>query len=170
MKYGAVIHLQLGQISTVVISSAEMTEEIMKTHYIVFASRPLLVAAKIITYECTDIIFSPYGQYWRNLQKNCTSELLSASWVASFRLIREEEVLNLVETIISNDGLAMNLSQKKFSMTYGITTRVAFGKKCKYQDSFIPVVAEKAKLVSSFFVSEFFPSLQFLDVVSGIYL
>ncbi|TYH35040.1 hypothetical protein ES332_D13G166100v1 [Gossypium tomentosum] len=167
-KYGPVMHLQLGQVSTVVISSAEMAEEIMKTHDIVFASRPSLVAAKIITYECTDIVFAPYGKYWRNLRKICTSELLSASRVASFRSIREEEVLNLVKTIKSNDGLAVNLSQKVFSMTYGITARAAFGKKCKYQDSFISVAAEQTKLVSGFFVSEFFPSLQFLDVVSGI--
>ncbi|KHG28615.1 Cytochrome P450 [Gossypium arboreum] len=90
-KHGDFMHLQLGQVSTVVVSSPEMAKEIMKTHDIVFANRPFLVVAKITTYECTDIVFAPYGTYWRNLRKICTSELLSAARVASFRSIREEE-------------------------------------------------------------------------------
>ncbi|TYJ39361.1 hypothetical protein E1A91_A04G064700v1 [Gossypium mustelinum] len=167
-KHGDFMHLQLGQVSTVVVSSPEMAKEIMKTHDIVFANRPFLVVAKITTYECTDIVFAPYGTYWRNLRKICTSELLSAAQVASFRSIREEEVLNLVETIKSNEGLAVNLTEKVFSMSYAITARAAFGKKCKDQEAFISVVAEESKVNSGFFVSEFFPSLKFLDVVSGL--
>ncbi|KAL1175114.1 hypothetical protein V6Z11_A04G066800 [Gossypium hirsutum] len=145
-KYGAIMHLQLGQTSTVVVSSAEMAKEIMKTHDIVFATRPVLASAKILTYGCTDIAFSPYGNYWRNLRKICTSELLNASRVASFQPIREEEVLNLVETIKSNEGSAVNLSHKVFSLSYGITARAAFGKKCKDQEAFISVITEETKI------------------------
>ncbi|KHG19246.1 Cytochrome P450 [Gossypium arboreum] len=144
-KYGAIMHLQLGQTSTVVVSSAEMAKEIMKTHDIVFATRPVLASAKILTYGCTDIAFSPYGNYWRNLRKICTSELLNASRVASFQPIREEEVLNHVETIKSNEGSAVNLSHKVFSLSYGITARAAFGKKCKDQEAFISVITEETK-------------------------
>ncbi|KAK8300160.1 hypothetical protein V6Z12_D05G369300 [Gossypium hirsutum] len=145
-KHGGFMHLQLGQVSTVVVSSPEMAEEIMKTHDIVFANRPFLVVAKMTTYECTDIVFAPYGTYWRNLRKICTSELLSAARVASFRSIREEEVLNLVETIKSNEGLAVNLTEKVFSMSYAITARAAFGKKCKDQEAFISAAAEESKI------------------------
>ncbi|KAK8359003.1 hypothetical protein V6Z12_A04G065200, partial [Gossypium hirsutum] len=97
--------------------------------------------------------------------KICTSELLNATRVASFQSIREEEVLNLVETIKSNEGLAVNLSHKVFSLSYGITARAAFGKKCKDQYAFISIVTEETKVNSGFFVSEFFPSLKFLDTV-----
>ncbi|PPS20288.1 hypothetical protein GOBAR_AA00272 [Gossypium barbadense] len=167
-KYGAIMHLQLGQISTVVVSSAEMAKETMKTHDVVFANRPVLASANIITYGCTDIAFSPYGNYWRNLRKICTLELLNTTRVASFQSIREEEVLNLVETIKSNEGSAVNLSHKVFSLSYGITARAAFGKKCKDQDAFISIVTEETKVNSGFFVSEFFPSLKFLDTVLGL--
>ncbi|KAB1995370.1 hypothetical protein ES319_D13G157000v1 [Gossypium barbadense] len=167
-KHGPIMHLQLGQVSTVVVSSAEMAKEIMKTHDIVFANRPFLVVSMITTYECTDIAFSPYGNYWRHLRKICTEELLSAARVNSFQSIREEEVLNLIETIKSNEVLAVNLSEKVFSMIYGITARAAFGKKCKNQDAFVSVISEESKVNSGFLVSEFFPSLKFLDVVSGL--
>ncbi|KAE8733533.1 Cytochrome P450 71D9 [Hibiscus syriacus] len=168
IKHGPLMHLQLGQVSTVVVSSPEMAKEILKTHDVVFAYRPFLVVAMITTYECTNIAFSPLGNYWRQLRKICNEELLSAARVGSFRSIREEEVLNMVETMKANEGLPVNLSEKVFSATYAITARAAFGKKCKDQGAFISTISEESKVNSGFFISEFFPSLKFLDVVSGL--
>ncbi|KAK5833876.1 hypothetical protein PVK06_017742 [Gossypium arboreum] len=53
-------------------------------------------------------------------------------------------------------------------MSYAITARAAFGKKCKDQEAFISVFTEETKVKSGFFTSEFFPSLKFLDAVSGL--
>ncbi|XVF77118.1 hypothetical protein PTKIN_Ptkin14bG0014900 [Pterospermum kingtungense] len=64
------MHLQLGQVSTVVVSSPEIAKEIMKTHDVIFAYRPFLVVPTITTYGYTDIAFAPYGNYWRKL-RNC---------------------------------------------------------------------------------------------------
>ncbi|XVE50828.1 hypothetical protein DITRI_Ditri01bG0195000 [Diplodiscus trichospermus] len=167
-KYGPILHLQLGEISTVVVSSAEVAEEIMKTHDIIFAYRPFLIVPKITTYDYTDIAFAPYGNYWRQLRKICMSELLSAGRVRSFQSIREEEVLNLIKKVQANDGLPVNLGDKIFSMTYAITARAAFGKKCKDQEAFISAISEYTKINSGFFIGEFFPSLRFLQHVSGL--
>ena len=97
---------------------------------------------KYSTYGYTDIAVAPYGNYWRWLRKICVTELLSAARVHSFLSIREEEVLNLIKTIQANDGLPVDLSEKVFSMTYAITARAAFGKKCKDQEAFISVISE----------------------------
>ncbi|XVF86296.1 hypothetical protein PTKIN_Ptkin18bG0028600 [Pterospermum kingtungense] len=85
------MHLQLGQVSTEVVSSPEIAKEIMKTHDIIFAYRPLLVVLTITTYGYTDIAFALYGNYWRQLQKLCMTKLLSVTRVQSFQSIREEE-------------------------------------------------------------------------------
>ena len=98
----------------------------------------------------------------------CVTELLSAARVHSFQSIREEEVLNLIKTIQANDGLPVNLSDKVFSMTYAITARAAFGKKCKDQEAFISVISEYSKINSGFSIAEFFPSLRVLHFVSGL--
>ncbi|URE05497.1 cytochrome P450 [Musa troglodytarum] len=70
--------LQLGQVDVVVASSREAAKEILKNQIVTFASRPELLAAKIIGYGPTDIAWSPYGPHWTQLHKLCFTELFSA--------------------------------------------------------------------------------------------
>jgi cytochrome P450 len=153
-KYGPLMHLQLGELFIVVVSSAEYAKEIMKTHDVIFASRPLTLTSEIIFYESTDIVFSPYGEYWRQLRKFCTVELLSIKRVQSFRPIREQEINNLVKNIASKEGRVVNLSQQVVSMMFSITSRAVFGKKYIEQDEFISEVREVMQLSSGFYTLE----------------
>ncbi|KAF8409710.1 hypothetical protein HHK36_005789 [Tetracentron sinense] len=168
MKHGPLIHLQLGEISTVVVSSPDVAKEVMKTHDLIFAQRPNLTAASIMSYDSTNIAFSPYGYYWRQLRKICISELLSTKRVQSFRSLREEEVSNLIRSISLTTRSPINLSEKIFSLTYSITSRAAFGKKCKDQEEFISILKEVIKLAGGFDIADVFPSLKLLHVVGGV--
>jgi cytochrome P450 len=104
----------------------------MKTHDVIFASRPQTLSSEIIFYDSTDIAFAPYGEYWRQLRKICTVELLSIKRVQSLWPIREQEMNNLVKKIASEEGRVVNLSQQIVSMMYSVTSMAAFGK--KYMD------------------------------------
>ncbi|WJX37486.1 hypothetical protein P8452_25246 [Trifolium repens] len=107
------MHLQLGEVSTIVVSSPECASEMMKTHDIHFATRPQILATEIMTYNSTSIAFSPYGNYWRQLRKICTSELLSLKRVNSYHPIREEVLSNLVKWIASENGSPINLTEAR---------------------------------------------------------
>ncbi|XP_021833918.1 premnaspirodiene oxygenase-like isoform X2 [Prunus avium] len=167
--YGPLMHLQLGEVSAVVVSAPETAKEIMRTHDSIFSYRPLLLAPDIISYGGSGIAFAPYGDYWRQMRKICGSVLLNSKRVDSFQSIRDEEVSDLLKFISSNIGLPINLGEKIFSMTYGITARVAFGNKCKdqVQEELITAVREGAEATGGFEVADVFPSTKILQVISG---
>jgi len=167
LKYGPLMHLQLGEVSTIVISSPECAKEVMKTHDINFATRPKLLASEILSYNSTDIAFAPYGNYWRQLRKICTLELLSLKRVNSYQPIREEELSNLVKRIDSEKGSPINLTEAVLSSIHTIASRAAFGKKCKDQEKFISVIKKTSNISSGFYIGDFFPST-WLQLLSGL--
>lgn len=101
-KHGPIMHLRLGSVPTVVVSSAEVAELVLKTHDLVFAGRPRNQASKYLCYDQRDIVFAPYGPYWRNMRKLCTQELLSNVKVNQFRCMRKAEIENLVCSLRRN--------------------------------------------------------------------
>lgn len=165
-KHGPVMHLQLGELSSVIISSPEAAQEVLKTHDLNFASRPYLPAASILFYDFTDIGFAPYGDYWRQLRKICTLELLSAKRVQSFRAIREEEVSNFIASISPKAGSPINLRKLLRALTSNVTARAAFGAKCKDQEAFSQVVQEAVQIVGGFSLADAFPSIKLLQLLS----
>ncbi|XWS09698.1 hypothetical protein CRYUN_Cryun39dG0011500 [Craigia yunnanensis] len=162
------MHLQLGEVPTIVVSSAEIAKEVMKTNDIIFSHRPYVLAFEVMEYNHKAIIFTPYGNYWRQMRKICTMELLSPNRVQSFQSIREEEVSDLIKSIYLKEGSPINLSENIFSLSYGITARAAFGKKRKDQEEFIRVVSETVKLAGAFCLPDMYPSREVLKKISGM--
>ncbi|XP_027127127.2 tabersonine 16-hydroxylase 2-like [Coffea arabica] len=167
-KYGPLMHLQLGEVSTVVVSSADVAKDFLNKYDTIFANRPTLLTSTILFYNNTHISFSPYGDYWRQLRKTYTMELLSARRVQTFRSIREDEVLNMIKSISSEEGSVVNFTTKLYSLTLSITARAAFGKRSKYHDEFLSLMNEVVILLSGFNVVDMYPSFKILERITGI--
>lgn len=168
-KYGPLMQLQMGEISMIVISSPEMAKEVMKTHDLTFAQRPEFLAFKIL-YEKTGmpIALAPYGEYWRQMRKLCLLELLSNKRVQSFSHIREDEIVNVIQSIRSSGSSPVNLSTMLSSFTSTVTCRAAFGNRFEKQDVFVSLNEQIVKLSGGFAFSEAFPSLSFIHVITGM--
>jgi len=123
--YGPIMHLRLGEVSTVVVSSAEGAREVLKTYDIHLANRPSLMAGKILLYNSSGMAFAPYGEQWRQLKKIATLELFTAKRIQSFREIKEEEVSKFINSIAleAASSSLVNLSDKLFSLIFNITSR-----------------------------------------------
>ncbi|XP_057792633.1 salviol synthase-like [Salvia miltiorrhiza] len=167
-KFGPIMGLQLGELSVVVISSADAAKQIMKTHDVNFASRPPIMAAEIISYGCTSITFSPYGEYWRQLRKICTLELLSAKRVESFRSLREEVFVDLSRRFASMEGSEVNFSKEFGTATYAVIGMAAVGDEKQQHASLHHNVEEMSDLSAGFDVAELFPSIKLLKLVSRL--
>ncbi|KAI8571380.1 hypothetical protein RHMOL_Rhmol01G0115500 [Rhododendron molle] len=160
------MHLQLGENSTIVISSHQLAEEVLRTRDPAFANRQEVLAAKIMTYNYVDIVFSPYGEYWTQMRKSSTLGLLSPQKVRYFCSIRQDEVSHLIKSIESSLGSPINLTKMIFSLTNDITFRPAFGKSCENKDALIPLIEEAIELSGGLYVSDLFPSLKVLHFLS----
>ncbi|KAF8378201.1 hypothetical protein HHK36_029538 [Tetracentron sinense] len=171
-KFGPIIHLQLGEIPTVVVSSARLAKEVLKTHDLALSSRPRLFSAKYLFYNCTDIVFSPYGAYWRHIRKICILELLSAKRVQSYSFVREEEVARLVRRIGESFPGTTNLSKMLGFYGNDVLCRVAFGR-CFSEEGeydrhgFQKMFEEYQVLLGGFKMGDFFPSMEWIHTVTG---
>ncbi|WMV43132.1 hypothetical protein MTR67_036517 [Solanum verrucosum] len=167
-KHGPIMHLQLGHVSTILVSTPETAKQVMQTHDIVFASRFQPLAAKIISYDSANIGFAPYGDYWRQMRKICVLDLLSTKRVQSFRSLREEEFSGLARFLASHAGSPVNLTQLLHSTMLAFTSRAAVGKKFKNQERFISILCELLKVGTGFNIADFYPSIKWLQHITGL--
>ncbi|XP_071718289.1 desmethyl-deoxy-podophyllotoxin synthase-like [Rutidosis leptorrhynchoides] len=166
-KYGPIMHLKLGFVSTIVVSSAEIAREIMKTHDNIFSNRPKLVAPKILGYNYTDIAFAPYGSYWRQVRKICFLELSTTKSMDSTRFIREQEV-KLFAQSIAKSCIPINMGERVFALNHNVITRMTFGDKFDDELKFRLAIRKGASLAAGFQIGDFFPSLSFVANLSGM--
>ncbi|KAK8918728.1 Cytochrome P450 71D7 [Platanthera zijinensis] len=134
--HGPIMGLKLGEIGAVVVSSAAAAKEILKTHDISFASRPIYSSIKVITYGGKDIASAPYGGFWRQMRRLCLLELLSAKRVQSFRYIREEDISNLIQSIAgaAASSVSVNLNDEISQLSGNIIARAVVGFQRKLEE------------------------------------
>ncbi|XP_042516975.1 cytochrome P450 71AP13-like [Macadamia integrifolia] len=172
-KFGPIIHLQLGEIPTVVVSSARVAKEVMKTHDLALARRPQIFSAKHLFYNCTDMAFSPYGAYWRHIRKICILQLLGDKAVESFSFIRQEEVTRLVHRITESYPGTTNLSKMLGIYANDIICRAAFGRSFteggEYdRHGFKTMLDEFQELLGGLSLGDFFPSMEWIHMITGV--
>jgi cytochrome P450 family 71 subfamily A len=127
--YGPIMYLRLGSVPTVVLSSAAAVEKSICFHDIALSSRPRTAVSDIMLYGSSDVAFSSYGEYWRQIRRICVLHLLNNKKVQSFGVIREQEVSLLMDKIrsISSNyggrGTVINLSRMLVKLTNDIICR-----------------------------------------------
>ncbi|KAH7520682.1 hypothetical protein FEM48_Zijuj08G0171100 [Ziziphus jujuba var. spinosa] len=169
-QHGPIMYIRLGLIPTIVVSSPKAAELFLKTHDLVFASRPPHQAAKVMGYNQTNVAFAEYGGYWRDVRKMLTMELLSNMKINSFRALRKEELSLLIEFIkeAARDGIDVDLSAKVSALSNDMSCRMVFGK--KFADSefnergFKAVAREVMKLGAVFNLGDYIPQIASLDL------
>ncbi|KAG6433322.1 hypothetical protein SASPL_104931 [Salvia splendens] len=156
----------LSEVPLLIASSADAARDILKTHDQIFSNRPNSSVANAI-YDCKDIAFSSYGDYWRQMKGICVNHLLSSKKVQSFRGVREEEVFLVMERIREAKSV-VNLSGVFADFANDVICRVALGSKYGDGGKFKKVLEELGVLLGSFDVGEFVPWLWWIKFVNGV--
>lgn len=169
-RYGPIMHLRLGLVSTIVVSSPEAAELFLKTHDLVFAGRPPRESERYISYGRKGMAFAQYGSYWRSMRKMCTVELLSSLKVTSFKAMRMEELDLLIKYIqeAAQERVAVDLSAKVSSLSADMSCRMVFGKKYLDEDlderGFESVMREVMHLSGAPHLGDYIPQIAALDL------
>ncbi|KAL5578544.1 hypothetical protein UlMin_020243 [Ulmus minor] len=164
--------MHLGQSPTLVLSSADIARESLKTHDIAFASRPKTTAADLLLYGCRDVGFAPYGEHWRQARKLCVLELFSLRRVQQSQFVRDEEAEILVDGIRKAclSGVTVNLSEMLIAASNNIVAKCVLGQSVLKEDGggkFGEVSRKVMVHLMAFCVADFFPSLRWVDVLRG---
>ncbi|XP_004247901.2 5-OH-xanthotoxin synthase [Solanum lycopersicum] len=172
-KYGKIFSLKLGSSTMVVVSSANLAKDVLKTQDLVFCNRPSLIGQRMLSYNGHDIAFSPYNDYWRELRKISVLHLFSLKKVQYFSPIREDEVSIMIKKISQQAATSQitNLSDIVISLTTTIICRIAFG--VRYDEEtrdgrrFNELLKVTEEMLAGFFITDYFPLLGWIDKLSG---
>ncbi|XP_057781287.1 6,7,8-trihydroxycoumarin synthase-like isoform X2 [Salvia miltiorrhiza] len=176
-KHGPVMQMKLGSVPLLVVSSAESAREVLKSQDLAFCSRPKLLGQQRLSYNASDMVFAPYGDYWKEVRKITSIHLFSIRKTQSFRPIREDEVSRMLAKIRASgseqpEARVVNLSAVAMALSSTLICRVAFGKIYDEHGAemrrFDRFSREAQELMATFYVSDYFPSFGWIDKLTGL--
>lgn len=172
--YGPILSFRFGRVPIVVVQSAKLAKEVLQAQDLNFCNRPQTVAIRKLSYNCLDIVFSPYNEYFREMKKISVVHLLSSKRVERYALKTQEEVLRLIKkiTFISSTSQIVNLSELVMGYSCSNICNIAFGKRYEDDDErsksrFHSLLNEAQAMFGGFFISDYFPLFGWLDKLNG---
>ncbi|XP_028777204.1 cytochrome P450 81E8-like [Neltuma alba] len=147
-RYGQIISLWFGSRLVVVVSSPSAVQECFSKNDIVLANRPRFLVGEYISYNCTTLVFSPYGDHWRNLRRITAVEVLSNHRLNKFLEMRRDEMKRLVQKLAqdsSDEFVKMEMKPRFSEMTFNTMMRMISGKRYWGDDHEVGDVEEARK-------------------------
>ncbi|XP_052481868.1 cytochrome P450 71A1-like [Gossypium raimondii] len=133
---------------------------------------PRTTAVDMLFYNCGDMAFAPYGEFWRQVKKISVLELFSHRRVNSFQSVREEEVELLISKVRGAclKGESINLSEMLISVSSNIASRCILSHKSEEEDGcskFGQLGKKLLVLFTGFCIGDMFPYLRWVDALTG---
>uniref|UniRef100_A0A0E0ACD0 Cytochrome P450 n=1 Tax=Oryza glumipatula TaxID=40148 RepID=A0A0E0ACD0_9ORYZ len=166
-RHGPVMLLRIGEVPTLVVSSRDAAREVTKIHDTAFAMRPLSATLCVLTNGGRDLVFAPFGDYWRQVRKIAVTELLTARRVHSFRSIREEEVAALLRAVAVAAG-TVEMRAALSALVSDITARTVFDNRCKDRGEFLVLLERTIEFAGGFNPADLWPSSRLAGRLSGV--
>ncbi|KAK4380436.1 hypothetical protein RND71_002298 [Anisodus tanguticus] len=155
-RYGPLIHINLGSVPCLVVSSPEMAKEVLKTHETSFLNRPQTSVVDYLTYGSQDFSFAPYGVYWKFMKKICMSELLGARTLDMLLPVRRDEIKCFIELLLQKAkiGEALDIEAELLRVSNNVISRMIMSERCSEDNheagSIRKLVQEIAELTGKF--------------------
>ncbi|EPS58735.1 cinnamate 4-hydroxylase, partial [Genlisea aurea] len=157
-KYGEILLLRVGQRNLVVVSSPELTKEVLHTQGVEFGSRPRNIVFEIFSGGGQDLTFTVYGEHWRKMRRIITPPLFTNKAVRRYEAGWEAEADAMVADVKKNPESATKgiiLRKRLQLMMYNNLYRMMFDGRFESEDDplFVKLRAlngERSRLAQSF--------------------
>ncbi|KAG8632548.1 cytochrome P450 CYP82D47 [Manihot esculenta] len=180
-KYGPIFTIKLGVHRAVIVSDWKIAKECFTSNDKAFANRPKGLAMEILGYDYSMIAFSPYGEYWRQIRKIVTLELLSNHRLEMLKHLRDAEVKAAIKGLYqewiknksNNDKLKIEMKRWLWDITLNVILKIIVGKRYveyanvgegQESDAWREAMREFMELSGVFAVSDALPYLRWLDL------
>ncbi|CAA7053594.1 unnamed protein product [Microthlaspi erraticum] len=169
------MHLKLGKVPTVILSSSDTARQALKDHDIDCCARPHLTGPRDLSYNNLNICFSPFGDYWKDTRKLAVQELFSNKKVQSIQPIKDEEVKKLMDSMAesASQQTPVNLNNTLLTLTASVVCRATFG--VTFEDTLLSnnklgnIVREAYEMMASFSASDYIPYVGLIvDRLTGL--
>ncbi|XP_059280921.1 cytochrome P450 93A3-like [Lycium ferocissimum] len=169
-RYGPLIHINLGSVPCLVVSSPEMAKEVLKTHETSFLDRPQTSVVDYLTYGSQDFSFAPYGLYWKFMKKICMTELLGARTLEMLLPVRCDEIKCFIELLLQKAkiGEAIDIEAELLRVSNNVISRMIMSERCSENNheagNIRKLVHDIAELTGKFNLSDYIWFCKNLDL------
>ncbi|KAK9742860.1 hypothetical protein RND81_03G201300 [Saponaria officinalis] len=170
-KYGPIMSLKLGTITTIVISSPNVAKQMFTNHDLAFSGRKCPDAPRVSDHYKHSVIWLPVGDKWRDLRKIAVIQLLTNHRLNLSQGLRQRKIDELVEHVrhCCEKGEVVHIGMAAFTTTLNLLSNTFFSVDLGSYDSsdlqeFKDIVWGFSELGGTPNVSDFFPLVRRLDL------
>jgi cytochrome P450 len=168
-KHGPIMHIKLGQTSTIIISSPDIAQEVLQTHDRLFINRPIPEAVKVLGHDHFSLPFMGGSDLWRELRKLCKNHLFSKKTLDASNELRCKKLQQLLCDIDKSSliGEVVDVEKAAFKTSLNFMSNTFFsmdfvnsaGEIDEYKD----IVENLIIAIGTPNLVDFFPFLRMVD-------
>ncbi|KAI3444658.1 hypothetical protein Pfo_001323 [Paulownia fortunei] len=127
-KYGPVMSLKLGSITTIVVSSPETAKTVLQKHDLAFSSRTVPGAAKYPNHNEHSMVWLPVDNLWRKLRKVSKEQMFSVSRLDASQGLRREKLQKLCDYVkeCCETGRVVDIGEAAFTTSLNLISATLF--------------------------------------------
>ncbi|KAI3444661.1 hypothetical protein Pfo_001326 [Paulownia fortunei] len=127
-KYGPVMSLKLGSITTIVVSSPEAAKIVLQNNDLAFSSRTVPRAAESLNHDEFSMAWLPAENQWRKLRKICKEQMFSVSRLDASQGLRREKLQKLCDYVneCCETGHVVDIGEAAFTTSLNLISATLF--------------------------------------------
>nr|ALJ75585.1 geraniol 10-hydroxylase [Swertia asarifolia] len=129
-KHGPIMGLHLGQVTTIVVTSATLAKEVLQKQDLAFSSRSIPNAIHAHDQHKYSVIWLPVASRWRGLRKALNSNMFSGNRLDANQHLRSRKVQELIAYCrkSSQTGDAIDVGRAAFRTSLNLLSNTMFSK------------------------------------------